>query len=158
MNYIWPGIRKWILRKPCTAYFKIDSQEDDANPTTITVRENSRVEIQMRLVPRISYVETGYIFGFTGHPNKKPIPKSIVNTFIANGINREQSPNDTPEHFVDYKGNYHIARERTRIKGTTYAIGFRIETGKPGEYELFMNFLEEEGIGRLKNKLKIIVT
>jgi len=157
VNFIAPCIRAFRMKKPYSAYFKSDDTND--KPTSTQIKVGSPVEIQIRTVAKLRYAESGLIFGFKGDPNKKPLPKSVINRFIAEGLRQSETPLTTDKQFIDYKGNYHIeySPPKVRTRGTTYAIGFLVQPQAPGTYEVFMTIFTDESEGKLSNKLYVEV-
>ena len=157
VNFIAPCIRSFRMKRPYSAYFKTGDSDD--KPTSIQIKAGSPVEIQIRTVAQLRHIQTGVIFGFKGNLNQKPVPKSVINRFVAEGRGQAESPQTTDGQFIDYKGNYHIqySPPRLRTRGTTYAIGFLVEPQAPGTYEAFMTIFTDESEGELSNRLYVEV-
>jgi hypothetical protein len=100
------------------------------------VQPNAEVSIQLRLKPRFHYRQHGIIFGFRGKPDEKPEPLKYLNTFVARGLKREQSPDTHDNQFVDYNGSYHLQEARELVTATDYSLGFVVRTKKPGRYPI----------------------
>lgn len=87
----------------------------------------------MRVVPRVSFTESHFLFGFWGVEGC-PIPKRIENKFVEVGDRKRQAPGETDGHYIDHKGAYHIQSEQRRAKHKVKALGFVVQTRAPGEY------------------------
>ena len=91
------------------------------------------------------YRQIHLVFGFHGDRARRPIPLSVRNHFIKVGINREQSPENNPSHFIDQDNHYHISDPAERTPGNVYMIGFVVETKEPGKYPVILELITEGG-------------
>lgn len=145
------------MRRPFTVHFKQGVRGEGPSETTLKVQPYSTVQLDFRLTPRLHHVQHEIILMFDGDANKKPLPKSVVNTFIKEGSARSQDPKTNPSHYIDYDDCYHIKGRVEHTRGNTYAIGFAVETRAPGRYPLRFVVMTEDGEGRSANDLMLEV-
>ena len=113
--------------------------------------------MQLRMTPRFHFKQYEVVFGFLGNQSARPLPIKVVNTFIAQGLRREQSPDDTETHSISHKGNYHIMETRERTKPNVYAYGFLVRTREPGRYPIRFELITDCGEGKPVEPLVLVV-
>ena len=147
-----PARRRRGMKHPCDVWFDLVD-----GPAELTVPANSRVEIDFRIRPKLKYECRKMVFGFVGDKNKIPIPISVSNKFVARGKQREVSPDDDENHFVDVDHQYHQGVYRFHTPPDIYAQGYRVETREPGRYKIDFMFLTDEGEGTPSKDLFLVV-
>lgn len=158
INFGRPWLRSWRMKRPFDLYFQAEPHRGGALSSTLTVPAHSEVQIDFRLEPRLHHVRHEVVLTFEGDPERKPRPRSAVNTFIKEGAARVQDPKTNPNHYIDYDNGYHIKSRVEHTRGNTYALGFSIETRDPGRYPVQLLVITEDGEGRSRNEAVLIVT
>jgi hypothetical protein len=78
------------MRRPFTAYF---GESDRAQWTReLHVPSDSEVDIQLRLEPKLHYIQQEVVFGFEGEAGHRPEPVLTKNTFIKVGKSKYTGP------------------------------------------------------------------
>jgi hypothetical protein len=157
INFGRPWRRSRRMRRPFDTHFKQGARGEGPATTELTVPANSIVQLDFRMTPRIHHVQHELILMFDGDPDQKPLPTSVVNTFIKEGSARSQDPKTNANHYIDYDDCYHIKARVEHTRGNTYAIGFSVQTRGPGRYPLRFMVMTEDGEGRSRNDLVLIV-
>jgi len=157
INFGRPWRRSRRMRRPVDIQFKQGARGDGPTTTELKVPANSTVQLDFRMTPRLHHVQHELILVFDGDPDQKPLPKSVVNTFIKEGSARSQDPKTNSSHYIDYDDCYHIKARVEHTRGNTYAIGFSVETRGAGRYPVRFMVMTEDGEGRSRNDLMLIV-
>ncbi len=108
INFGRPWRRSRRMRRPFDIHFKQGTRGDGPTTTELKVPAHSMVQLDFRMTPRIHHVQHELILMFDGDPDQKPLPKSVVNTFIKEGSARSQDPKTNANHYIDYDDCYHI--------------------------------------------------
>lgn len=149
-------VRVLRLRRPFVA--SIAHGPDESHEyCLIAVPAHSEVLIQLRIRPIVAYRQLELVFGFTGDRLRRPVPLRVRNTFIKTGINREISPKDHPNHYVDHDDKYHINTPVERSPPTTYVVGFVIQTNEPGNFPVLLDIVTDCGEAKPRGGLGFIV-
>jgi len=158
INFGRPWFRSWRMKRPFDVYFQAEPRSGGARSSTLTVPAHSEVQIDFRLVPRLHHVRHEVVLAFEGDPERRPRPRSAVNTFIKEGAARIQDPKTNANHYIDYDDAYHIKSRVEHTRGNTYALGFAVETRDAGRYPVRLLVITEDGEGRARNALTLVVT
>jgi hypothetical protein len=157
INFGRPWRRSRRMRRPFDLFFQAEPRGGGVLSTTLAVPAHSVVQIDFRLVPRLHHVRHEVVLTFGGDPEQKPLPRSAVNTFIKEGAARVQDPKTNANHYIDYDNGYHIKNRVEHTRGNTYALGFSVETRGPGHYPVELLVMTEDGEGRARNDLTLVV-
>lgn len=158
LNWGRPALRASKMKHPFDAFLTLTPEAGhDTWTAEQHVPSNTEIELQLRLRTRLHYKLHELIFGFDGNVGEKPNISSVVNHFIAFGLNREQSPETSPNHYIDYRGHYHIRETLERTKPNVYAYGFRIRTHNAGRFPIHLNVVTECGEGWPSKPLLLVV-
>jgi hypothetical protein len=117
---------------------------DECNDLRIPAH-TGEVFIHLRIRPRIQYRQTEILFGFDGDRSKRPLPLSVLNTFIKKGFNREQNPEKNSNHYIDQDNHYHIVTTVDRPPPNVQALGFVVQTREPGRYPVVLEVITDCG-------------
>lgn len=148
-------VRNWRMRYPFKAF--LTAAHDGNQVHVLRIPPHQDVLIQLLIYPRLHYTQTELLFGFRGDQNAKPTPVKVVNTFIKVGKQREQSPDDNEDHYIDINDNYHIRRVSERTKPNCYAIGFLVKTKTSGKYPIRLEAITDSGESLPARELTVIV-
>lgn len=141
-------VRRLRLKRPAKVYLTLHPKAGhDSWAQELYVPANTRIELQLRVEPRLSYQQQNFVFGFGGDEGQRPMPLAVMNHFIKRGQNREETPATNATHFVDYNDAYHIRQKVERTKGDTFAYGFAVHTMGPGRYPIKVQIWTEFGSG-----------
>jgi hypothetical protein len=143
------------MRRPFHVHFT--TAEGTSNFHELHWPPNSEALVQTRMAPRLHYRQHEIVFGFIGDKSTRPLPLSVVNTFIARGKRRTQSPEDDEAHAVDHNDNYHVKETRECTRPNVYTLGFRVQTRQPGRYPVRLEVITECGEGKPVEELIFIV-
>jgi hypothetical protein len=151
-------IRAFRARRPFEAFLTIAPEKGrDSWCHELHVPPNTEIAIQLRIRPRLHYRQLSFAIGFGGIEADRPRPIKVLNTFIKEGLRREQSPADNENHYIDYNNWYHIRDEVERIRPNFYAYGFLVQTKKPGRYPVLVEIITDCGEGKPSKELHLIV-
>jgi hypothetical protein len=151
-------LRTWQMKRGFEARLAMGTEKKEIGwCQELYVPPSRELSIQIRIDPRFSYRQHGLIFGFRGTASEKPEPLSVLNTFIAKGRRREQSPDTDENHSIDYNGSYHIREVKEIVKPTTYAYGFKVRTRTPGRYPVVLIVLTDSGEAVPRTDLFLVV-
>jgi hypothetical protein len=109
------------------------------------VPSDSEVDIQLRLEPKLHYIQQEVVFGFEGEAGHRPEPVLTKNTFIKVGKSKYTDPREDPNHYIDTKDAYHIQGTKERTAGNTYALGFIVKTHGPGRFPVRLLVMSDSG-------------
>ena len=156
VNFVRPKCRSRGLKKPISAYF-VKPETGERRLHCVTVQANSECTVHLRIQMHMQFEESQMVFGFDGDREKRPIPQSVVNSYVHKGSEKYQSPDTHTNHYIDEKYRYHIRHSRNRTPTDVIAIGFTIEARSPGEYPVYLMVVTEEGDGSLRQPLTVVV-
>lgn len=141
------------MRTPFDIYFKQDAPTDGPTGPELWLLPHTYAQIDIRIVPRLHYVQNEIIVGVGGDKSKRPLLRSMKNPFVKSGVNAEGSPTTIDSHYIDVNDRYHIKERVDRTKGNTYALGFLVETREPGDYPLSVEAMTDDGEGKAPTRL-----
>jgi hypothetical protein len=155
INWGKPWRRKRRMRHPFTAFFG----ESDRGKWThqLIVPANSEVDIQIRVEPKLHYIQHEIMFGFEGEDGQRPEPVRTKNAFVKVGKSKYQDPLEERTHYIDVKDAYHIQSTHERTYGNTYALGFLVKTHGPGRYPVRLLVMSDSGESLPRKPLVLIV-
>jgi hypothetical protein len=125
--------------------------------TELRLPAHSEVNINLRIYPLISFHQKEIAFSIKGDQDKKPLVVGVFNDFIKWGSGRENDPDTNDRHYVDYNDTYRISGSSEQTAGTPGAIGYKMKTRDPGEYNVVIKVKTTSGGGVSARKLTIIV-
>ncbi|HEX2590766.1 MAG TPA: hypothetical protein VHL34_04700 [Rhizomicrobium sp.] len=158
LNWGRQALRAQKLKKPVDAYLTAYAKaKEDSWARELHVPPGRTVQVQLRLKPRLTHQNHETIFGFSGPENDRPLPKMFRSEFIKTGIRQQQSPATNPDHYIDYNDCYHIREKSDRVVGNVYALGFEVDTRRPGRYPVILTFITETGEGLPTQPLTLVV-
>jgi hypothetical protein len=149
-------VRKLRLRRPFNAALTHGADRADEY-WSLHVPAHSEVLIQVRMRPRTSYKQLEIVFGFFGDRDKRPVAKRVLNTFIKEGANREPTPANNPNHYIDQDDHYHNSTPAERTASHVYVTGFIVQTREPGRYPVLLGIFTECGEANPHNDLAVVV-
>jgi hypothetical protein len=161
VEFVRPSIRRRKLKRPCDVTFVIpadrDSQlceyavlDDDWHLTkTITVPAHKDIHLELRLVPRLNFIESEFAFGCDGDAklDTKPFAVESFSSFVDRGKAKKGSPETNDNHYTDRHLYYHIKRNEQRSVGQHYIAGFLVRTREPGIYRAEVEVTNERRQG-----------
>jgi hypothetical protein len=148
-------IRSWRMRRAFNVH--LTTAEGKEVFYEMHWPRDSEVLMQLRIKPRLHFTRHELVFGFLGDPSSRPVPIRSVNTFVKRGIRREQGPEENEKHILDHNDNYHIAETREWTRPNTYALGFLVQTRKPGRYPIRLELITDAGESKPVERLVLIV-
>jgi hypothetical protein len=118
---------------------------------------NSEVMVQLRIRPTIQYRQIEIVFGCHGKDITRPVPLRVLNRFIKQGVNREQSPKTHSNHYIDKDDHYHIKETVDRSPPHTQALEFVVRTGSAGTYPILFEIVTDSGEAKAAKGLYLTV-
>jgi hypothetical protein len=119
----------------------------------ITVPANKDIHLELRLVPRLDFIESEFAFGCDGDAklSAKPFALETFSSFVDRGKAKKGNPESNDNHFTDRHQYYHIKRNEQRSVGQHYIAGFLVRTREPGIYTAEVEITNErrQGLHRL---------
>jgi hypothetical protein len=150
-------VRSYRTRRPFHADMSMAPSTPGSYCRELHVPPNALVSLQLRIIPTLHYKQTDSIFGFDGPAKDRPLPVSVRNEFIKDGLTREQSPKTTSSHYIDHGDCYHIKEPLERTKPNYYNYGFIVKTTTPGRYPVILEVITDCGEAKPKERLTLIV-
>ncbi len=157
VNFGRNRLRHYRMRRPFDVYFKLGADADAPTATEISVPAHSTEQIDIRIAPKLHFVQNEIIVGIGGDVESRPRLVAMNNPFVKRGKGTKGSPEDTGGHYTDYNDNYHIQERVDRTRGNKYALGFIVETRDPGAYPLTVKAMTDDGEGKAANQLIVRV-
>jgi hypothetical protein len=149
-------VRAFRLKSPFTVLLSHTSDSPDEVQNLHIPAHTNEVFIHLRIRPRVQYRQTEILFGFDGDRERRPLPQSILNTFIKKGFNRVQNPDKDTNHYIDQDNHYHIVTTADRSPPNVQALGFVVQTREPGRYPVVLEIITD--CGEAKPYFRVYVT
>ena len=158
VNWCRPYLRERRMRRPFRVLMVRPPGETESDMVNeLTAPPDAELSIQLRIDPRLHYEQQDIVFGFVGDKDRRPVPIRALNEFIKAGKRRDQSPENSDNHFLDENDNYHIREQRFLTKSNCYRYGYLVQTREPGCYPIRLEVVTECGEGLPVNGLFLIV-
>jgi hypothetical protein len=139
-------VRAHRLKKPFNAFLAYGPNvKNEDEVCDLKIPAKSDVMVQIRIRPRIPYRQIEIMFGCHGPPGTRPRPLRVLNRFIKEGADREQSPGTHSNHYIDNDDHYHIRSTADRSPPNTQALEFVVQTGDAGRYQVLLEIITDSG-------------
>jgi hypothetical protein len=165
VQIIKPALRSWRMKAPCNVHFTILPlqqvklehvlQDDLAHHVAeLVLPPNSLVEIEIEILPKLSFHEESFSFGCEGADDEKPFAVERFDRLIEIGKNR-WLPGQDDDYSFDRHKYFRVSTKKKRSKRSRIQLGLKLQTRTPGVYPANLFFFTDEGTGKASVTIRV---